>query len=89
MKTEATQIKEHASKTFGFAYSKVVPLECSCNDGIVTGYTFEVCGREYHASTRSDWLVAKVIDRGDDGDTVVRDMMLADEGKLKKHYGTW
>lgn len=88
MKTEATQIKEHASKTFGFACSKVVPLECSVEDGIVTSCTFSVCGREYAASAYSDWLTVKASDVAD-GDCIVRDMMTADEGRLKKHYGTW
>lgn len=88
MKTEATQIKEHASKTFGFAYSKVVPLECSSEGGVVTGYTFSVCGREYAASTRSDWLTARVSDVRD-GDTIVRDMLVADAEQLEKHYRAW
>lgn len=64
MKSMSTQIKEHASKEFGFQYSRVVPLECSTVNGWVTSYTFSVNGREYAAEVGSDMLAAVTLDSG-------------------------
>lgn len=64
MKSMSTQIKEHASKEFGFQYSRIVPLECSSVNGRVISYTFSVNGREYSGEIGSDMLAVTTLDSG-------------------------